>query len=92
MKLPRKTVQKDKAKKKSSRDKQYLKHRQEQMKKRKVRIVIKKSGKERVSWRREFSTYLMCQRGEDQNFKASLKFANWVTGDLQQREMDGKEN
>lgn len=49
MKLPRKTVQKDKAKKKSSRDKQYLKHRQEQMKKRKVRIVIKKSGKERVS-------------------------------------------
>lgn len=36
--------------------------------------------------------YWTCQRGEDQNFKASLEFANWVIGDLKQREMDDKEN
>lgn len=43
---------------------------------RKERVVIQKFGKESFMEKTEFSMYLMCQRGKDTNFKASLEFGN----------------
>lgn len=88
MKLPKKTIQKNRAKNKSSRNHQYLKHRQTRANENKERVVIQTFGKKRVSWKRE---HWMYQRGEDANLKASVGFGNWATGDLKQRGMNGKE-